>query len=68
MKQYGMYPKTYNLLVEAVEAGVARAPRALDKAGLLTATVSDERTQGIIVDKVLEEICERFDIDPEGGE
>ena len=59
----GLIPKVYPLLVSCVETGVAHSVRRIEEAGL---ELDSFEAREIILDEVLDAICESFEIAQDG--
>lgn len=63
MMTTGLIPKVYPLLVSCVETGVAHSVRRIEEAGL---ELDSFEAREIILDEVLDAICESFEIAQDG--
>ena len=63
MMTTGLIPKVYPLLVSCVETGVAHSVRRIGAAGL---ELDSCEAREIILDEVLNAICESFEIEQDG--
>jgi len=63
MMTTGLIPKVYPLLVSCVETGVAHSVRRIGEAGL---ELDSFEAREIILDEVLDAICESFEIAQDG--